>query len=149
VFGLHSRSKPASSTGASSGSSPTTAATSATTAATSPTAGLANDLRAAAGRLGPADGARAADLATALRQVADQVQSGGGGVAATTSIVSVGAWRLTGQLSDAAATSAIALLSRVPGVTVVTLPSTPLLPGATTPAPAPGNGNGKGKDKKD
>ncbi|MCA1682774.1 MAG: hypothetical protein LC685_02070, partial [Actinobacteria bacterium] len=132
----------------SSGSSPTTEATTGTsvTTAPSPTAGLANDLRAAAGRLGPADGARAADLATALRQVADQVQSGGGGVAATTSIVSVGAWRLTGQLSDAAATSAIALLSRVPGVTVVTLPSTPLLPGVTTP---PASGNGKSKGKKD
>ncbi|MGI8810486.1 MAG: serine/threonine-protein kinase [Acidimicrobiales bacterium] len=118
-------------------------ATSATTAAPASTAALAAELRAAAGRLSPSDGARAADLASSLRQVADQVQAGNGGGAATGAIVSVGAWRLTGQLSDAAATSAINLLSRVPGVTVVTLPS-------LSTAPAPGRAKpddrGKGKD---
>ena len=116
------------------------------TAAPSPTTGLAGELRAAAGRLSAADGARAADLATSLRQVADQLQAGNGGAAATGAIVTIGAWRLTGQLTDAAATSAINLLSRVPGVTVVTLPS---LPGVN--APTGGNGttgrdDGKGKE---
>ncbi len=152
VFGLHNRSKPG--TGTAGASSATTAAPS-TTVALSPTAGLAADLRAAAARLGPADGARAGDLAASLRQVAGEVEAGSGGGTATGAIVSVGAWRLTGQLSDAAATSAVALLSRVPGVTVITLPSVPVIavpttaaPTATAPAPAAGNGNGKGKDKK-
>jgi hypothetical protein len=156
VFGLHSRSKSGpTATGASStpstaaGNASATTAAPATTVPPSPTASLANDLRAAAGRLSPADGARAGDLATALRQVADQVQAGTGGPSATGAIVSAGAWRLTGQLSEAAASSAIALLSRVPGVTVVTLPSTPVVPVPGVPTPAPTNGNGKGKDKKD
>ncbi|HEX3623582.1 MAG TPA: serine/threonine-protein kinase [Acidimicrobiales bacterium] len=160
VFALHNRSKPAGKSTASStqtstpattaGSPGTTAADPATTAPASPTVSLANDLRAAAARLGPADGARAGDLATMLRQVADQVQAGSGGGTATTGIVSVGVWRLTGQLSDAAATSAINLLSRVPGVTVVTLPATPVIPfptPATTPAPTQGNSNGNGNGK--
>ena len=111
----------------SSGGAPTT------TAAPSPTAALAAELRAEAARLSPSDGARAADLATQLRQVADQVQAGNGGPAATGAIVSAGAWRLTGQLSDAAATSAVNLLSRVPGVTVVTMPSLPGIPAPTAP----------------
>lgn len=110
--------------------------------APSPTTGLAGELRTAAGRLSAADGARAADLASSLRQVADQVQAGNGGPAATGAIVTVGTWRLTGQLTDAAATSAINLLSRVPGVTVVTLPSIP----AINPPAGGGNGKGKGKD---
>src|SRR4051794_27406716 len=95
------------------------------TTAPSPTSSLVNDLRAAAGRLGANDGARAADLAGSLRQVADQVESGSpaAGAAATAAIVTVGAWRLTGQLTDSAASTAVALLSRVPGVTVVTLPA--------------------------
>jgi hypothetical protein len=166
VFALQHRSKPVAksssppSTAASRSqtSDPATTKAPATTAAPSPTDTLANDLRAAAAKLGPSDGARAADLAAMLRQAADQVQAGGGGAAATGDIVSIGAWRLTGQISDAAATSAINLLSRVPGATVVTLPSVPLLNGGAsapaptapaTPAPAPANGNGKGKGKKD
>ena len=128
------------------------------TAAASPTSSLVNDLRAAAGRLGPNDGARAADLAGSLRQVADQVEAGGpaAGAAATAAIVSVGAWRLTGQLTDNAASSAVSLLSRVPGVTVVTLPGQTAAtapPGAnagtvaTTAAPAPATSKGKADDK--
>ena len=131
---------------------PASSTPSTTTAAPSPTAALTAELRAAAGRLSPSDGARAADLASSLRQVADQVQAGNGGPAATGAIISAGAWRLTGQLSEAAATSAVNLLSRVPGVTVVTMPS---LPGISLPAaPAPGSGRSdekgnKGKGGKD
>jgi serine/threonine protein kinase len=133
------------------------------TAAPSPTSSLVNDLRAAAGRLGANDGARAADLAGSLRQVADQVEAGSpaAGAAATAAIVTVGAWRLTGQLTDSAASTAVALLSRVPGVTVVTLPAqsaatAPPASNAGTVATVPatskgkaddkGNGKGKGKD---
>ena len=115
------------------------------TTAASPNATLAAELRAAAGSLTPSDGARAADLASTLRQVADEVEAGSGGGTATGAIISVGAWRLTGQLSDAAATSAINLLSRVPGVTVVTLPSRPVIPVPTAPA----SGGGKSDDGKD
>jgi hypothetical protein len=110
----------------------------------SPTNALANDLRAAAGRLGPGDGARAGDLAAALRQVADEVQAGNGGAAATATIVSVGAWRLTGQLTDGAAASAITLLSRVPGVTVVTLPAQTAATTPATVAPSSGSTGGAG-----
>ncbi|HTJ75682.1 MAG TPA: serine/threonine-protein kinase [Acidimicrobiales bacterium] len=122
------------------------------TAAPSPTSSLVNDLRAAAGRLGANDGARAADLAGSLRQVADQVDAGSpaAGATATAAIVTVGAWRLTGQLTDSAASTAVALLSRVPGVTVVTLPAqTGGNAGtvATTAAPAPAAGKGKADDK--
>jgi serine/threonine-protein kinase len=132
---------------------PTTAAAPASTAPASPTAALAAELRAAAGRLGAADGARAGDLATTLRQVADQVEAGGGGNAATGAIVTVGAWRLTGQLTEAAATSAINLLSRVPGVTVVTLPASGR-PAVSAPSTggSPARGNtpqDAGKDKDD
>ncbi|MDQ3642427.1 MAG: hypothetical protein M3450_13430, partial [Actinomycetota bacterium] len=100
------------------------------------------------------DGARAADLASQLRQVADQVEAGSGGGTATGAIISVGAWRLTGQLSEAAATSAISLLSRVPGVTVVTLPSQPVISVPTAPASGSGNRgtvkpNDRGKSDKD
>jgi len=125
--------------GSGSGGAPTTSA------APSPNAALAAELRAAAAKLTPSDGARAADLAATLRQVADEVEAGSGGGTATGAIISVGAWRLTGQLSDAAATSAINLLSRVPGVTVVTLPSQPVIPVPT----APGSGGGKSDDDDD
>jgi len=119
------------------------------TTAAAPAAGLAADLRAAAGRLSAADGARASDLASTLRQVADQVQAGNAGAAgtATGAVVSAGAWRLTGQLSEAAATAAINVLSRVPGVTVVTLPSLPLLsPPAGGGSTNPGKAKGKDDD---
>ena len=78
--------------------------------------------------------------------MADQVSAGGGRVAATETIVAAGTWRLAGQLSDAATVSAVTLLSRVPGVTVVTAPPRPATTAATVPTrqnPAPG---GKGKD---
>jgi len=114
----------------------------ATSVAPSPPVSLVSELRAAAGRLSASDGVRASDLASSLRQVADQLQAGNGGPAATGAIVSAGAWRLTGQLTEASANSAIALLSRVPGVTVVNLPSQPLITAPT----APGPGKGKGKD---
>lgn len=129
-----------------------TESTQQTTATTSPTGGLAAELRAAAGRLSAADGARAPELASTLRQVADQVQAGNGGGPATGAIATIGAWRLTGQLSDAAATSAVNLLSRVPGVTVVTLPSQPVI---STPATRGGGATAggataeKGKDGAD
>ena len=143
---------------ASSGTTETTAAAPPSTAPLSPTAALAAELRAYADRLGPADGARAGDLAASLRSVADQLQAGNAaGPAATGAIVSVGAWRLTGQLSEAAATTAVDLLSRVPGVTVVTLPSRPVItapaaPTAQTPgggATAGNTGNGNADDKAD
>jgi len=119
------------------------------TAAPAPSAGLAADLRAAAGRLTAADGPRATDLAASLRQVAEQVQAGnaGAGATATGAVVSAGAWRLSGQLSEAAATSAVNVLSRVPGVTVVTLPNLPVLSGpAGTSGGSGGSGKAKGKD---
>jgi serine/threonine-protein kinase len=148
VYGLN-RGGGSGSTASSAGQSESTTAAPTTTAAPSPTAALADELRAVAGRLGPADGARAADLAAALRQVADQVQAGNAGPAATGAVISAGAWRLTGQLTDAAATSAIALLSRVPGVTVVNLPGQPVISPVVpaTPAPSSGNGKAKGKEK--
>ncbi|HEX2048720.1 MAG TPA: serine/threonine-protein kinase [Acidimicrobiales bacterium] len=136
---------------ATAGTTPSTSAAPATTAAPSPTAALAGELRALAGRLRPSDGARAADLATLLRQVADQVEAGSGGPGATATMVSVAAWRATGQLGDAAAASAVSLLSRVPGATVVTLPARSSPPAVPAPAPAPGGnagvGNAGGEDK--
>jgi len=130
---------------------PAAAQPSPTTAAPTPTAALAGELRAAAGRLSAADGARAADLATSLRQVADQLQAGNGGPAATGAIVQAGAWRLTGQLTDAAATSAINLLGKVPGVTVVTLPLPPLInaPAGSNGTNGANGGSGRGKGKDD
>ncbi len=147
VAGLHRGDRSPSTQPVVAQTTPTTTGSSATSAPApptpSPTATLAGDLRTAAGRLSSADGARAADLAASLRQVADEVQAGNGGPAATGAIISAGAWRLTGQLSDAAATSAISLLSRVPGVTVVDIPS---LPGILSPATTAAKGKGKGKD---
>jgi hypothetical protein len=148
VAGLHSRSGPSAGRSPTAASAPSsTAAPTTTTVAPSPTDALAAQLRAAAARLGTSDGTRAPDLASSLRQVADQIQAGGGGPAATAAMISVGAWHLTGQLSDAASTTAVNLLSRVPGVTVVTLPSQPVLPAATAPAPTPAPGKGKDKGK--
>ena len=139
--------------------SPATPQSTAAPVSTSPTSALAGDLRAFAGRLRPTDGARAGDLATLLRQVADQTEAGAGGQGATATMISVAAWRATGQLTDAAATTAVTLLSRVPGATVVTLPpsqpsvSVPTAP-ATPSAPATGansgssgGGDGKGRDE--
>jgi hypothetical protein len=111
---------------------------------------LVRDLRAEADRLSPADGARATELATRLRQVADQVEAGGGGPAATGLIVSVATWNRDRQLSDGATVTALALLQQVPGVTVPTTvapapPPTTRAP-ATTAAPDRGRGNEDNKD---
>ncbi len=112
------------------------------------TLSLSAKLRAAAGRLGPADGARAADLATSLRSVADAVDAGGGGggAQATGAMAAIGAWRLTGQLSDAAASSTIDLLSQVPGATILDAPLAPTRPVPTAPATTKARGKAKGKD---
>jgi len=138
VAGLNNRSRPVARPSA--GGGPPSSETTTTTAP--PVTPLAAELRAAASRLTSADGPRAADLAARLRQVADELSGGGGGVAATEAIVAVGTWRLAGQLSDAATVSALALLSQVPGVTVVSTvaPRAPIVPGDS------GKG-GKGKDR--
>ncbi|HEX2119387.1 MAG TPA: serine/threonine-protein kinase, partial [Acidimicrobiales bacterium] len=75
VAGLN-REDGSASSAASSGTTETTAAAPPSTAPLSPTAALAAELRAYADRLGPADGARAGDLAASLRSVADQLQAG-------------------------------------------------------------------------
>jgi hypothetical protein len=149
VAGLNQGDRSPSNEPAGAGSQTETTPAPSSTAAPSPSAGLAAELRAVAGRLSAADGARAADLATSLRQVADQVQAGniGAGATATGAIASAGAWRLTGQLSEAAATSAINVLGRVPGATVVNLPSQPLIQAPA--AGGKGRENDKGKDKDD
>ena len=159
VAGLNRDDRPGSDE-ATAASTPSTTGAPASTGAPPPTAALAGELRALAGRLRPSEGARAGDLATLLRQVADQVEAGAGGAGATATMVSVAAWRATGQLSEAAATSAVTLLSRVPGATVVTLPSQSSQPAVSAPTvPAGGNGRdagkedgkgeGRGKDKDD
>ncbi len=125
----------------------------------SPGAVLARAMRAEADRLSPADGARASDLAEGLRRVADQVEAGGGGPAATGLIVSAVTWNRDDQLSDGAMVTAVQLLQQVPGVAtpapVVTAPAPPPTTAAparspTTDAPARGRGNdNKGKGKGD
>jgi len=111
---------------------------------------LVRDLRAEADRLSAADGARATELAGRLRQVADQVESGGGGPAATGLIVSVATWNRDRQLSTAATVTALTLLQQVPGVTVPTTvapaPTTAAPAPAVTRAPATTRDRGKGKD---
>jgi tRNA A-37 threonylcarbamoyl transferase component Bud32 len=80
---------------------------------------LPERMRELAGRLEPErDGARARDLADGLRRVADELEANRPTAAgqATGLIISVGAWRQSGQLSDVAAAAAIDLLRQVPGV---------------------------------
>ena len=146
VAGLNSRSPSTPEPSAASSAEPTT------TAALSPLASLAGELRAAADRLSPTDGPRATELATRLRQVADQVPSGGGAVGATETMVAVSAWRQSGQISDAATVTAVTLLGRVPGVTTATVGAsqTPTTVGRqTTVAPGNPGGRNKGRDKDD
>jgi len=145
VAGLNRRSGPGPSPSAAGTTTPATSPEVTTTAVPLPLTPLAGELRAAAGRLTSADGARAGEVATRLRQVADLLPSGDAGVAATEAIVAVGTARLAGQLSDAATISAVTLLSRVPGAAVN--PSQPA-PTASAPSPTPGSPDGKGKAKK-
>jgi len=116
---------------------------------------LARQMRAEADRLSPADGARASDLAAGLRSVADQVEAGGGGAAATGLLVSVAGWHRDRQLSDGATVSAVRLLQRVPGVSgAAAVATTAPAPPPTTAAPvrppvtaAPNRGRGGDNDK--
>jgi serine/threonine-protein kinase len=115
---------------------------------------VAQSLLALADRIGPTDGVRAGDLASRLRQLADQVDAGGAGPTATNLIVSVAAWHSAGQLSDSATVAALQALSAVPGTAgTATAPAaqtpTPTVPRATAPAAANDNGKGKGKGGKD
>jgi tRNA A-37 threonylcarbamoyl transferase component Bud32 len=151
---------------------PTSAETAPTTAAVaSANQALAQRLRDLAARLNPSDdGAQASQLAAALRRVAGEVESGSpaAGGDATGVILTTAAWTQTGQLSAAAATSALDLLRQVPGVqlgsagaagatavtgaTGATGSTAATNPAAATPASPSSNdegGNGKGKGKKD
>ena len=136
------------------------AATQATTAAQ----GLATQLRDLASRLDiPNDGARADELAAALRNLAGDVESGasGQGTKATGLIITVAAWSQTGQLGSVATAQALDLLRQVPGVDASAVPagsqsgSVSSSGGAVSPQPATGNGNngnngnGKAKGKND
>ena len=132
----------------------TTQATQTTAQSSSPAAVLARAMRAEADRLSPADGARASDLANGLRSVADQVEAGGGGPAATGLLVSVATWNRDDQLTDGATVTAVQLLQQVPGVSVAptavvtTAPARPPTTAARPPTTASdrGRGNDKGKD---
>lgn len=135
------------------GAAPATTAQSPATTA-SPSAALAQQLRATATRLGPGDGPLASILAARLRSLADQVEAGGGGTQATGLLAATVAWDRAGVLSDATASSVVALLSQVPGIntSVVNALTTtaPASPSAPSPAPPRGpDAKDKGKGKHD
>jgi hypothetical protein len=98
------------------GPGPTTTAAPAPTVDEARARNLASRLRTLATRLSPAtDGPRAADLATGLRRVADQLEAGGGGGEATALILAAAQWAQAGDLTAAAAATAVDLLTQVPG----------------------------------
>ncbi|MEN3315207.1 MAG: eukaryotic-like serine/threonine-protein kinase [Acidimicrobiaceae bacterium] len=131
------------------GASTTTAAQATTTAATT---GLAQQLRDTASKLGSGDGPLAADLASRLRALADQVQKGGGGPDATALLATTVGWARAGQITAATAATTVSLLAQVPGIDqsvlrALTAPATTAAP-APSPTPAPTRPPGKGKKGK-
>jgi serine/threonine-protein kinase len=121
---------------------------------------LSQVLRALADHLKPSDGARAGDLASGLRQVANDLDAGSPAAAghATGLIISAAAWQQTGQLSASALTSAVQLLQSVPGVQAVAATQSPAVVTTVAPraatggpagatAPTAGGGKSKGKGK--
>ncbi len=121
-----------------------------TTTVASPAAGVAQQLRDTAGRLGPADGSMAATLASRLQALAGQVQAGGGGSDATALVATTVGLAKAGQLTASAAATVVQVLARVPGidqsvVDALTRTAAPPTAAPTTVAPAPGKGK-RGKD---
>jgi hypothetical protein len=123
----------------------------------SPAAALAAELRDAADHLDPGDGALASIVASRLRQLADEVQGGGGGGDATSLLAVTVAGIRTGQLTGPTSASIVQLLRSVPGVNssivdaITGTPSTSApAPAAPATAPTAGGkgkgGKGKGKD---
>jgi len=127
---------------------PSSSSGSQTTTTVGSNAGLAGQLRAAGGRLGPGDGALAPILATRLVSLADQVQAGSGGSDATALLATTVGWARAGQLTAATGAAVAQLLVQVPGIdqSVVKALTTPVTAAAPTPAPtrAPSKGR-KGK----
>jgi serine/threonine-protein kinase len=112
--------------------------------APSPTAQLAQALRGLADHMSADDGAMAPALAQRLRQVADAVDSGGGGPQASALLAVLPVWSRSGLVSAATASSAIQLLRQVPGVDLTAYNAVANSP-APVPVPQPRAGKGKGK----
>ncbi len=132
------------------GPSATASRSTTTVASTAPTAGLARQLRDAAGRLGPGDGSMATSLASRLQALAGQVEAGGGGSDATALLATTVGLARTGQLTASTAATVIQLLARVTGidqsvVDALTGAGAPATGPASTNAPAAGKGK-KGND---
>ena len=111
---------------------------------------LAGQLTSLAERVETGDGAKGPDAAERLREVADQVQAGGGGDAATELLRDATGWNAAGELFPTAYGEVVALLRQVPGVDATAGTTVPTAP-ATTAAPPPedegGEEDGKGRDK--
>ncbi|HEX7168499.1 MAG TPA: serine/threonine-protein kinase [Acidimicrobiales bacterium] len=126
---------------------------------TTASAELHDQIRDAAGELGPSDGARAGDSATRLRAIADRLQRGDGAGAAAEAnalLTELATWQATGQLASGPVARVKALVLQVPGAdggafaVATTAPPPP-----TTVAPAEQRdgdrkrGKGKGDDDDD
>lgn len=119
---------------------------------------LSGRLNALAERVEVGDGAKGPEAAERLSEVADQVEAGGGGDAATELLRDAAGWSAAGQLFPTAHEEMVALLRLVPGVDATAGTTAPTAP-ATTAAPPPpeeergdedkddkGKGKGKGDD---
>ena len=102
--------------------------TTSSTTQVSALAGLAERMREFADGLSGRDGDASSELADGMREVADQVEAGGGRSAAGSLAGDVVEWQDNGDLTDRAALTALGLLRSVPGV------STPSSRPATTAA---------------
>ncbi|MGI9079755.1 MAG: serine/threonine-protein kinase [Acidimicrobiales bacterium] len=130
------------------GVSTTTAARTTTTATTT---SLAQQLRDTAAKLGSGDGPFAADLASRLGALADEVQKGGGGSEATALLATTVGWARAGQISATTGATTVQLLAQVPGIdqSVLRALTAPATTAAPAPTPAPTHSPGKGKRGKD
>lgn len=117
---------------------------------------LSDQLASLADRVEEGDGAKGPDAAERLREVAEQVQAGGGGDAATELLRDAAEWNRSGQLSRAAFTAMVALLRQVEGADASVLTTTTAPPATVSPPPPEdkdekeeedrGKGKGRGKD---
>lgn len=111
---------------------------------------LSGRLSALAERVEVGDGAKGAEAAERLREVADQVKAGGGGDAATELLGDAAGWNASGQLFRTAYAEMVALLRLVPGVDATAGTTAPTAPATTTAPPTSeeeGDEDGKGKGK--
>ncbi|HUP70656.1 MAG TPA: serine/threonine-protein kinase [Acidimicrobiales bacterium] len=98
---------------------------------------LASELSDLADRMEVGDGAKGPEAAKRLREVADQVEAGGGGDSATDLLGEATDWNREGQLFRTAYNELVSLLRRVPGVDASVLNTTTVAPPTTSPAPPP------------